>query len=114
MTKLHAPLLIAALVACAGCRGVPITIHNAVPPDIDRSTARTVEGDAYGVQAFLLIPIGIGTRHKRAWDDLLLKAGDSYVTNVELKEAWTWALLGTIYHTTFRATAYPKRAAASR
>jgi len=104
-----APLLLVAAVLAAGCAGTPIHIHNGVPPDIDRSTGRSVEGDAYGFQAILLIPMGVNTRHVRAWEELLGKAGDAYVTDVQLKESWTWCLVGTLYHTTLRATAYPRR-----
>jgi len=107
-----------ALVLCAavvaGCAGTPIHIHNAVPADVDRSTGRIVEGDAYGFQAILLIPMGVNTRHARAWRDLLEKAGDSYVTDVQLKEGWLYCLVGTLYHTTLRATAYPKTKTAAR
>jgi hypothetical protein len=93
---------------CAACTGVPVRIDNAVPPEVDRSTGRVVEGDAYGVQLFLYIPAGVNTRHARAWEELQRNAGDAYVTNVELKEGWYYLLLGTLYHSSFRATAYPK------
>jgi hypothetical protein len=96
---------------CAACKGAPIHIDNVVPSGIDHSTGRMVEGDAYGFQAMLLIPMGVNSRHERAWDELLTNAGDAYVTDVQLKETWYWALVGTLFHTTFRATAYPKNAA---
>ena len=99
--------LVVALLA-AGCHGTPVHIDNAVPDNIDRSTGHIVEGDAHGFQFILLIPMGVNTRHERAWEDLKSKAGDAYITNVEMKEGWFYGLIGTLYHTTFRATAYPR------
>jgi hypothetical protein len=104
---------LAAALATAGCRGVPVHIDNAVPPDIDRSAGRTIEGDAYGFQFVLLIPAGVNTRHERAWQEILDQAHGDYVTNVQLKEGWYYGIIGTLYHTTFRATAYPRRSTAT-
>ena len=101
-------LLVAAAATLAGCEGVPVHIENAVPPDIDRSQVRIIEADAHGYQILLLIPVALGTRHARAWEELQEKAGDAYITDVELREGWYWALIGTVYHSTFRAKAYPR------
>jgi hypothetical protein len=101
--------LAAVLALCGACKGTPVFIDNGVPPGIDRSQARTVEGDAWGYQLLLFLPLGVNTRHARAWQELLDKAGDAYVTNVQLKEGWRWGVIGTFYHSTFRATAYPRR-----
>jgi hypothetical protein len=110
--RLAAATLALALTS-AGCHGMPVHIDNVVPDDLDHSTGRVVEGDAYGFQFILLIPMGVNTRHARAWADLQEKAGDAYVTDVELKEGWFYGLVGTLYHTTFRAKAYPRRAVAA-
>jgi hypothetical protein len=91
-----------------GCAGHPVQFHNAVPAGIDRSGARQVEGSASGLQLLHFIPIGTNSRHARAYQQLLAEAGDAYVTDVKMREGWWYALVGTIYRTTFQATAYPK------
>jgi hypothetical protein len=101
-------LIVAFGALSAGCAGEAVQFHNAVPQGIDRSAARQVEASATGFQLFHFIPIRTNSRHARAYERLLKEAGNAYVTDVKMKEAWKYALVGTIYTTTFQATAYPK------
>jgi hypothetical protein len=106
-----ATLSVAAL--CAACAGAPVRIGDTVPPDVDRSQGRAVFGTATGYQIFECIPYDNNDRHARAYQQLKQNAGDAYITDVAVKESWTFLLLGTGYTTTFRAMAYPKPAAAA-
>jgi hypothetical protein len=104
-----ATLSLAAL--CSGCAGVPVQVGDRVPPDADRSDGRTVWGTATGYQILQFIPYDNNDRHERAYAQLKQSAGDAWITDVAVKEAWTYLFLGTAYTTTFRATAYPKATA---
>jgi hypothetical protein len=96
---------------CAACAGVPVRIGDTVPPDVDRTQGRAVFSSATGYQILQFIPYDNNDRHQRAYDQLKQNAGDAWITDVAVKESWTYLLLGTAYTTTFRATAYPKSAA---
>jgi len=98
---------------CAACHGVPVQVGDIVPADVDRTTGRAVWGEATGYQILLVVPYDNNDRHARAYEQLKQRAGDAWITDVAVKESWTYLVLGTAYTTTFRATAYPKTAAAS-
>jgi hypothetical protein len=104
--------LAAGLLACSlvGCAGTKINIESYVPPNIDRTRGKTVEGSGSGLQLFWLIPCAINGRHARAYEELKRNAGDAYITDVKISEAWWYAFVGTIYATKLEATAYPKTA----
>ena len=55
------------------------------------------------------IPIKINGRQARAYEELKNAAGSDYITDVKIQESWTYAFLGTVYHTTLTATAYPAK-----
>jgi hypothetical protein len=93
---------------CAACTGVPVRIGDQVPSDVDRTKGRAVFGTATGYQILQCIPYDNNDRHQRAYEQLRQNAGEAYVTDVAVKESWTYLFLGTAYTTTFRATAYPK------
>jgi hypothetical protein len=101
-----ATLSVAAL--CAACAGTPVRVGDTVPPDVDRSHGRAVFGVATGYQILAIFPYDNNDRHARAYQQLKQMAGDAYVTDVAVKESWTYLGLGTAYTTTFRAKAYPK------
>ncbi len=104
-------LALAAL--AAGCAGDPVHIDNYVPAGIDRGRGRVVEGSAGSFQLLILFPIRNGSRHARAWERLVEKAPNCWITDVQLKESWFYGFVGTGYHSTFRATAYPKDGSAA-
>ena len=97
---------------CAACAGTPVRIGDAVPPNVDRSQGRAVFGTATGYQILQFIPYDNNDRHQRAYEELRQNAGNAYITDVAVKESWTYLFLATGYTTTFRATAYPKPGAA--
>jgi hypothetical protein len=109
-------LLAASLITilCAGCAGQPIRVGFLDPSmdTIDFTKGRHIEAEASGFQLLLFIPIGVNDRHAKAYGILQSQAGTDYITDVKVKESWTYALVGTIYTTTLEAMAYPRIAAA--
>ena len=55
----------------------------------------------------LLIPININDRQERAYTLLKAQANGGFITDVKIKESWTYAFVGTVYKTTITATVYP-------
>ena len=35
--------------------------------------------------------------------------GRDYITNIKVEESWTYAFIGTVYTTTIKAMAYPRK-----
>jgi len=92
-----------------GCAGKPMAIKN-VPPKaytIEKDKARTISASASGFQLLLFIPIDINDRQERAYTLLKAQANGGFITDVKIKESWTYALVGTVYKTTITATVYP-------
>ncbi len=102
--------MIIGILFIVGCTGKPISFKSVNPrlyQDI-KDKGITVVGEASGFQLLLLIPININDRHKRAYDKLLAKSNGGYITNVKIKDSWTYWLIGTEYSTTITATVYPR------
>ena len=95
-----------------GCAGKPITFKSVDPKLYENVSdkGRTITAEAGGFQLLLVIPININDRHERALTLLKSKANGDYITDIRIKESWTYAFIGTIYTTTITATAYPKKA----
>lgn len=103
-----------AVLAClilSGCSGRPIHFGNSDQQinrrNIDFSKGRELSAEASGFQLLLVIPININDRHERAYQMLRAQAGSDYLTEIKVKESWTYALVGTIYTTRLEAKAYP-------
>ena len=100
-----------------GCSGTPVRVGTDTQQlnleNIDLSQGRNLTATASGFQLLLFIPIGINTRHEEAYNKLLAAAGGDYVTDVKIKESWTYALIGTVYTTTMEATAYPRKSSSN-
>ena len=96
----------------AGCAGKPIKVGTVDKQldnaKIDFTRGRSISASASGFQLLLLIPININGRHERAYQILRGQAGNDYITNVKIKESWTYAFVGTVYTTTIEAMAYPR------
>ena len=93
-----------------GCSGTPVHIKTASPKLYENVTdkGKTITASASGFQLLLFIPIDINDRQQRAYQMLEAQAGGGYITDVKIKEEWTYALVGTSYKTTMTATVYPK------
>jgi hypothetical protein len=102
------PVFVLALAVCAvGCSGTQFTIPNTPKRAYDLDNGRTISTERSGFQLLLFFPIGVNDRHERAWHDLERAAAGDFITDVKIRDSWTWALVGTIYHTWMEATAYP-------
>lgn len=97
---------------CAGCAGNPIRVGE-LDRDFDRSKIdytkpRYLTASSSGFQLLLVIPIGINERQQQAYQLIRAQAGSDFITDVKIKESWTYAFVGTVYTTTIEATSYPR------
>ena len=75
--------------------------------NIDFSKGHEISAEASGFQLLLFIPIDVNSRHERAYQLLRAQAGRDYLTDIKIKESWTYGLVGTVYTTRLEAKAYP-------
>ena len=84
----------------AGCASDNVTL--VPPPPIHAQKMGMVEGSSCGTLAIgspplSFIPVGLGGRMERAYNDALAKApGATGLTNVTIQENWYWIVLGTL------------------
>lgn len=107
-TRAIVSIFILLSVVIAGCMSVPVTFKTMTGRQYDADKSRTIKADACGLQLLLIIPINARDRTKRAYDSLMVQAGNDYVTNIKEQETWYYALVGTVYCTELEATAYPR------
>lgn len=95
----------------SGCAGKPITFKSVDPKQYEdvKDKGREINASASGFQLLYFIPLGINDRHQSAYGQLMAEANGDYVTDVKIKESWTYGFVGTVYTTTITATAYPKK-----
>ena len=93
----------------AGCASDMVTI---VPkPAEHMQKVGTVEGSGAGAlgvlgTAYYFIPMGLGGRTQRAYDNALAQApGATALTNVTIQEDWYWFVLGTLRYVTITGEA---------
>ena len=92
-----------------GCVGTKVNFANAPVGNLDLTRSRTISGSSSGFQLLLFIPIGINGRQAEAYERLKQAAGTDLITDIRIQESWTYAFVGTVYHTTLTATAYPDK-----
>jgi hypothetical protein len=97
-------VLIAAMLLAA-CTGAPTKVGTSTEVPVPTGPVRDLEAQACGFQLLLFIPIKVNSRASRAYQQLVVLAGGDYITDVEVKEEWTYGLVGTQYCTTLRARA---------
>lgn len=95
-----------------GCNGNPVNLG--VSSDFERLSydmdkPKKVSITASGFQLLLFIPISINNRHERAYSVIKAQAGDGLISDVQIKESWTYAFVGTVYKTTIDANIYPRK-----
>jgi hypothetical protein len=92
-----------------GCAGRPVSVENTAPNLYEgvKDKGRTITASASGFQLLLFIPIDINDRQERAYQLLKAQANGGFITDVKIKESWTYAFVGTSYKTTITATVYP-------
>ncbi len=93
-----------------GCSGTPVYVESVAPKLYEnvKDKGREISASASGFQLLLFIPIDINERQKTAYELLKAQAGGGYITDVKIKESWTYAFVGTSYKTTMTATVYPR------
>jgi len=92
-----------------GCVGTKVHFADAPLDKLDLSRGREVRSDTWGFHLFELIPIGVNDRQVHAYELLKEKAGNDYLTNIQIQDAWHFVPLGVKYSTTMTATAYPDK-----
>ena len=108
--KLKIIIISAVILFICGCTGSPISVKSVTSKDVDLNSGRPVSAEGCGFQLLLFIPIKINSRLERAFEELNQKAGNDMIANLSIEEDWTYGLVGTLYCTTLRATAYPRAA----
>jgi hypothetical protein len=107
--RFDAVLVIAIMLSMSACASSPSTLGSTSSQNFEESKGRKVSSRACGFMAAGFIPIVINNRFGRAQNALLRAAGDDYVTDVNLMERWTYAVVGVVHCTHLEATAYPRR-----
>jgi hypothetical protein len=100
-------------IVMASCASTPVTFKSMMDEKYDATKGRTITGSACGFQLLLFIPIMVNQRAEMAYDGLMKQAGNDYVTDIKVRERWTYAFIGTVYCTDLEATAYPRLAVIS-
>jgi len=98
-------VVIAVAALLTACSGMPVALGTRASGPVPVGDARTVKGEGCGFQLLLLIPISINDRAERAYMQLEQQAGGDFITDVQVEERWTYALVGTQYCTMMQATA---------
>lgn len=96
-------ILIAAFIA--GCAGTPVQLGTRSSTPVPTGTSREISAEACGTQLLLFIPIGLNNRMSRAYSELEAQAGGDFITDVQIRERWTYIFVGTNYCTTLQAKA---------
>jgi hypothetical protein len=111
--KILIVLLLCVIFLSIGCVSKPIKVGNIDPQfdynSINWNKGRLLQASASGFQLLLLIPININNRQERAYQIIRDQAGSDFITDVKIKESWTYAFVGTIYTTAIEAIAYPHK-----
>lgn len=104
-------LFLTSTLLLASCGGVPARLGQ--PSEMtqgkkfDMKNGRTVSSQACGFQLFLFIPIVTNHRAAIASSSLQEEAGNGLLTDIRVKETWTYAFVGTLYCTVMEGTVYP-------
>jgi uncharacterized lipoprotein YehR (DUF1307 family) len=115
MKILNKKIITAFILTCfmlSGCAGESINFAelNSKKPDlnkIDFNNGRDIVAKASSFQLFLFIPIGVNSRHEKAFQRLKDIGGNDYITDIQIQESWSYAFVGTAYKTKIKARAYP-------
>lgn len=99
---------LAMAVTLTACSGTPVKFGPMSGVKYDTSRGRQVTAEACGFQLLLVIPINTNSRAERAFRSLRTQAGSDFLTDVKVRERWTYAFVGTVYCTAMEATAYPR------
>jgi hypothetical protein len=106
MTKSNKRLTMAAAgLLLAACAGAPVSLGSRVSGPVPSGPARDLTAEACGFQLLLFIPIAINSRMARAYLQIQAQAAGDFITDVKVREEWTYGFVGTLYCTTLQARA---------
>jgi hypothetical protein len=97
--------LVLGLSILTACTGMPVALGTRTATAVPQGAARAVSAQGCGFQLLLLIPIEVNSRQERAYQALVAAAGGDYLTDIQVKERWTYAFVGTRYCTILEANA---------
>ncbi|WP_139557838.1 hypothetical protein [Methylotetracoccus oryzae] len=96
--------------ALEACTGEPVKIDSISDvSQVDLTKGRKISAEAGGFQFYWVFPINVNSRLKRAYQELLEKAGYDAIADVKVTEKWAYGYVGTTYWTIMEATAYPRK-----
>ncbi len=95
------------LVALAGCTGPLVPV--APEPPAAYTTTGVGRGTGCGLAFLGLVPIGLGDRPRRAYDEALRAAGGSGLTDVQVTEHWYFVGIGNVYCTDVEGVGFTVR-----
>lgn len=110
--KMFLTAIISSILFLQGCAGTPVSMgvtHGFDRAAYDMENPRKVSISTSGLQLLLFIPIALNDRHARAYSALEAQAGGGLISDVQVRESWTYAFVGTVYKTTIDANVYPRR-----
>lgn len=92
------------LMGTAACQSAPVKLPSAPIGPNEKSLGQT-EGSSTGIMLFGVVPIIQNTRFENAYQEAVLKAGGTRLTDVTISEQWFWALVLNGYTFTVQGTA---------
>jgi hypothetical protein len=87
------------------CAGTPVPLGTRTSDAVVAGRATPITAEACGFQLLLFIPIRINDRQARAYNALKAQAPGATITDVRIKESWSYGFVGTSYCTQLLATA---------
>lgn len=101
-------VVLASVTMLVACSGKPVRFGPMTGAHYDASRGRQITAERCGLQLLHLFPVRINNRLFTAHQRLLREADRDYVTDIKVRESWSYALIGTVYCTSMEATAYPR------
>ena len=112
LIKIIILMMLFSIICSIGCSSIPLRLgapHGFDRTKIDFTKPRVITAEASGLQFGYWFPIMVNSRQLRAYEEIKSQAMNDYITDVKIKESWTWALVGTVHTTRLEATAYPMK-----
>ena len=93
-----------------GCVSDQVKFENTSLKALDLTSEKRISGKAGGLLLFGILPMYINGRQKSAYEDMMVKVGSGYhVVDINVRDQWKWAFIGTRCNTLMTALAYPIR-----
>lgn len=106
MRRLGRFLVLCSLLLAAGCVSTTTHIDPMSPLPPNKRPGQVVSSRACGFMLLGFLPIRTWSRNWRAYELLKRKARRGVLADVEVRESWSYAFIGTKYCTTMNALVY--------